>query len=394
MSQSAALGFARGWDGREAARQAVQQALSRLGGSRPALAMLFTAQEFAADEVVQTVNRQLGNIPLWGFSSTCPLSAEGEQPRSVGVALLADNGFRAHANLWPNFAQDGSGVATQFSRAVRSQAGLSQDGVQGVLLAADGVNGDASLLCPAIDQMNLHVAGCLASGDHQQGRTMCLSGNRAESGALSALFLGGRLRLGVGMGHGWKDTGWLWRVTRSRDVWVQGLDGAAPVRAYANVLGYPENEWAFPPLSEFARLYPLGIEAGEAGKLLLRSPLRIEVDGNLRLNTRVPEGAFAHLMAGDPAACLAALQAAAGEALRSLGSATPLMGLLLIDQAWQTLWDGRADALFQQLRQDLPDVPLIGGYTLGQLAWPTANSAASQLVNQHALIALIGEAEA
>jgi hypothetical protein len=393
MGKSAAIGFARGWDGHEVARQAVQQALDQLGGNRPALALLFTAQEFSTAEIVNTVSRQLGNIPLWGFSTTCPLSAEGEQPRSVGVMLLSGSGYKAHVNWWPNFAQDSSAVATQFARAVRTQAGFPQGDLQGVLLAADGVNGDAGILCKSIDQMNLPVAGCLASGDYRQGRTICLGGNHAESGALSALFLGGRLRLGLGMGHGWRDTGWLWKVTRARDVWLQGLDNLAPASAYASVLGYPEKEWAFSPLSDFVRLYPLGIEVDGLDHLLLRSPLRMEVDGNLRMNTHLPEGQFAHLMTGDPDACLAAVKTATIEAQQSLGAATPVLGLLLIDQAWQALLEGRSEGLFQQLQKDLPGVPLIGGYTLGQLGWPMSGYNSSQLVNQHALLVLIGETQ-
>ncbi|TLN10755.1 hypothetical protein FDZ74_10685, partial [bacterium] len=174
----------------------------------------------------------------------------------------------------------------------------------------------------------------------------------------------------------------------------RGLDGVVPVKAFASALGYPENEWAFPPLSEFVRQYPLGIETTGSQQLLLRSPLRMEVDGNLRMNARVPEGQYAHLMIGDTDACVAALQTAATDALRSLGNATPLIGLLLVDQAWQTLMDGRSDALFRGLRTVLPELPLIGGYTLGQLAWPMPGSATSQLVNQHALVALIGESDA
>lgn len=397
MSNSTGIGFGCGWDGREAARQAVQRALDALGGNRPTLALVFIAQEFSSPEILQAINGHLGNVPTWGFSTTCPLSADGEQPRTVGVALLSGGGYKAHVNWLPNFSQDVSGVTTQFARAVRSQAGLAQGitqaNMQAVLLAADGVSGDAAPLCETINQMNIHVAGCLASGDYRQGRTHCLGGAHAESGALSALFLGGQLRLGLGIGHGWKDTGWTWRVTRVRDVWVQGLDDVSPAKAFAAALGYPENEWAFPPLSEYIRQYPLGIETQTADSLLLRSPLRMEVDGNLRMNTRLSEGQIAHLMVGDPDACLAAVRSAAGEALRSLGSATPLVGLVLVDQAWQTLLEGRKDALFQQICETLPDIPLIGGYTLGQFAWPAPSAAASQLVNQHALIALIGEAE-
>lgn len=387
MNKSAAIGIARAWDGREAARQATQIALDQLSGNRPTLALVISAQEMPAGDVLQAVSSQLGNVPIWGFNTTCPLTDKGEQPRSVGVALIAGSGFKAHVNWWSNFAQDGNGVATQLARSVRTQSGSAQ----GVLLAADGVNGDASLLCETIDQMNLHVAGCLASGDYRQGRTICMGANHAESGGLSALFLGGRLRLGLGMAHCWKDTGWLWKVTRSRDVWVQGLDGSSPAKAYSAALGFPESDWAFPPLSEFVRQYPLGIETSAPDQLLLRGPLRMEVDGNLRMNTRIVEGQTAHLMIANPDGCQAALKSAAESALGSLGSATPLLGLLLVDQAWQMLMEGRTAGLFEQLQKVLPGVPLIGGYTLGQLGWPMPGSASSQLVNQHALIVLIGE---
>jgi hypothetical protein len=390
MTKSAVIGFARHWDGREAARQAVQNALDQLGNSRPALAVLFVAQDFTVADVLQAAGNLLGNVPVWGLHTTCPLSAEGEQPRTVGVALIAGSGYRATINWWANFAQDGHGVATQLARAVRSQTGTPQ----GILLAADGVNGDASLLCESIDQMNLHVAGGLASGDYRSGRTVCIGGNHAGSGALSALFLGGRLRLGLGQAHGWKDTGWLWKVTRVRDLWVQSLDDKSPAAAFSEVLGYPEKDWFSPPLSEYVRLYPLGIEMDGPKQLLLRSPLRVEVDGNLRMNSRIAEGKMAHLMVGDPAVCQAALKTAADEAIRSLGSATPLLGILLVDEAWRTLLDGRSRLIYEQLQSVLPGVPWIGGYTLGQLGWPATGSVSSRLVNQHALIALIGETEA
>ena len=122
MTKSAVIGFARHWDGREAARQAVQNALDQLGNSRPALAVLFVAQDFTVADVLQAAGNLLGNVPVWGLHTTCLLSAEGEQPRTVGVALIAGSGYRATINWWANFAQDGHGVATQLARAVRSQA--------------------------------------------------------------------------------------------------------------------------------------------------------------------------------------------------------------------------------------------------------------------------------
>ena len=95
-------------------------------------------------------------------------------------------------------------------------------------------------------------------------------------------------------------------------MWVQTLDNAPAAETYARYLGYTAREWAYPPLTDMARLYPLGVEIGSmqggAGpfvesdptNLLIRSALRVEVDGSLRMSAPVPEGSVVHLMTGDP----------------------------------------------------------------------------------------------
>ncbi len=332
MGRSASWGWAKGIDGRETARQAAQQALTHAGGARPALGLVFVTQEFDMAAVVGGLESVLGNMPLWGISTTRALIPSGEQARAVVVALLSGNDLNARLSYWPNFAQDSDETANQLIQSLYAEAGT----LKGLLLAADGINGDISKVCAALTDFSSPVAGCLASGNVLQGQTYPLAGSRHGSGGLACAALEGAISLGVGIGHGWSDVGIFFEISKARDTSVQQLNGMPAAEAYSRCLGYPAREWASPPLKELVRLYPLGIELTPGNsELIIRSPLQVEADGSLRMNIPVAEGQVARLLVGDRSSCLEAARQAARTALKSLSGAKPLLAVALIDQAWQ-----------------------------------------------------------
>lgn len=396
----AVYGVGIGINGREAAMQATQRALDQFGAARPALALVFVSQEFNVAEVLAGLTSLLGETPLWGFTTTRPLTTEGDQPRSVVVALLSGGENQASVQWFPAYSQDSAGVARQFVQNLRQDVFLPQQ----ILLAADGINGSLLPLCSALGSLPVHVAGCMAAGEPSLGKTYQIGKNQAGPGSLAAAVLSGRFRVGVGLGHGWKDLGVYFRVTRTRDVWVQTLDGISAAETYARLLGYTAREWAFPPLTDMARLYPFGVEmrpAGgvspfietEADSLLIRSALRVEVDGSLRMSAPVPEGAVVHLLTGDLDACLKAAQDAARQALAALGrSARPVLAVVLVDAAWQFLFEARPGAVAGALKTALGDLPMVGAYTFGQLVRPSLE-APPVLHNQNLQVLVFGEAQ-
>jgi hypothetical protein len=405
MKRNAVYGVGRGINGREAAMQATQQALDELGAARLALALVFVSQEFVAAEALSGVTSLLGDTPTWGFSTLCPLTAEGDQPRSVLVALLTGSDLKAQVEWFPNFTQDAAGTARQLAQAVQDSSFLAQD----ILFAADGINADPGPLCGTLAGLPYGVAGCLAAGEPSLDKTYQIGQNQSGPGSLSALILGGRFRLGVGMAHGWRRVGAFFHATRTRDVWLQALDAAPAVEYYARYFGYTVREWALPPLNTMARLYPLGVEQDEApgeqagayapGPVyspgLLRSPLTVEIDGSLRMSAPVPQGSVVHLMIGDTGACLQAANSAAQSALESLhygrgGKVRPILALALVDVAWQYLFETRPTQVAAALASALGDIPLVGAYTLGQVARPRLN-AAPVIQNQHLQVVIFGE---
>ncbi|MGC8855190.1 MAG: FIST signal transduction protein, partial [Anaerolineae bacterium] len=249
MAWSAAVGTAQALDGREAGLQATHQALNQLGAATPALGIVIASHQYQGRDVINGVASLLGNVPLIGFSAPAGLNREGLQPHSVMVALLSGE-FRAESHWLPGYAQSGRDTANRLSQLFTAPESAS------MLFFADGFNGDAEQFCAALPETFRTVIGGLSSGDLHTGFTYQMTDTQTGSGALAATFLRG-LRLGIGYSHGWNPIGSQFRVTRSRGFWLRTLDGRPASETYAQLFGYPARDWAFPPLSHLARLYPL-----------------------------------------------------------------------------------------------------------------------------------------
>ena len=383
MTLFSAVGHAQALDGREAGLQATHQALNDLGALAPSFGIVISSHQYLPREVAAGVSSLTGDMPFIGFSAPAGLTREGVHPHSVVVALLGGD-LRAEVHWLPGYAQSGRETA---NRLVQLTSNELQH--QSLLFFADGFNGDAEQLCEALPS-SIPVSGGLSSGDLHTGHTYQIAGTQAGTGGLAAAILRGTTKIGIGYAHGWDPVGSQFRVTRSRGFWLRTLDGRPASETYAQIFGYPARDWGFPPLSHLARLYPLGVEQGE--QLIVRAPLRVEADGSFRMNAPVRDGLDAYLLVGSRASCQNAAQQAAQQALLQLDEAKPVFALVLVDLAWQMLLKSSPGAEIAAVQEILgPDVPLAGGYTLGQVVPGKAN-ASPQFLNQHIVVIAFGEA--
>jgi hypothetical protein len=380
MTLFASVGYAQALDGREAGLQAAHQALNQLGAGAPSLGLVIASHQYQAREVASGVSSLLGDAPIIGFSAPAGITSDGLHPHSVVVALLGGD-FQAEAHWLPGYAQSGRETAARLMNIANAQ-----DNLRSLLLFADGFNGDAEQLCAGLSSLNLPLAGALSSGDLHTGSTYQMSGLQTGAGALTAAFLRGNLRIGVGHAHGWNPVGSQFRVTRSRGFWLRTLDGRPASETYAGLFGYPAREWAFPPLSHLARLYPLGVEQGDT--MVIRAPIRVEADGSFRMNGTVRDGIDAYVLVGTRTDCEKAAQQAAQQALLGLGNAKPAFALVLVDIAWQMLLKGNPGAEVAAVQDMLgPSVPIAGGYTLGQIV---SDAGVPNFLNQHIVVVAFG----
>ena len=378
MTLKAAIGYAQALNGREASLQATHYALNSLGSANPRMAFVIASHQYQARDIVSGASSLLGDTPMIGLSSPVGFSSKGLHPNSVVVALL-NGDFQAETHWMPGYAQSGRETGSRLAKQLEGQ-----DDARALLFFADGFNGDADQLCSMLPITNIALAGALSSGDLHTGQSYQLAGPQTGSGSLAGAILRGDLRVGVGYGHGWNPVGSHFRVTRSRGFWLRTLDGRPASETYAQLFGHPAREWAFPPLSHLARLYPLGVEQGD--QMVVRSPIRVEADGSFRMNAPVRDGADAYLLVGNRDSCEKAAQQAAQQALQALNGDKPAFALILVDIAWEMLLKSHPGSEIAAVQDILgKDVPVVGGYTLGQIVGGKENSL-PQLLNQHIVV--------
>jgi hypothetical protein len=94
---------------------------------------------------------------------------------------------------------------------------------------------------------------------------------------------------------------------------------------------------------------------------------------------------------GSRISCQEAAQQATQQALRELDGVKPAFALILVDIAWQMLLKATPGAEIAAIQEIIgEDVPIAGGYTLGQIV-PGVEGAPPGFLNQYIVVVLFGE---
>jgi hypothetical protein len=389
MPTYASVGQAVSIDGREAGDKAAAQALGRLAGGQVRFAWVFASHAFNIEEVVRGVRNRIDEAPLWGLSTIAELSSRGESEKSVVVGLVSGRQFNPYGNWWNNFGKESDSIARLLERTFS----LSNRKSGPLFIAADGTSGNSERFIASLNLINVSsMIGCLAAGDIQNGVTHQIGGRFFGAGGLSAAIFDPSVRIGLGVDHGWIPIGQRVKITQSEDFRIQLIDHRKPSDVYSHLFGELSEAWTLPPLNRLARLYPLNIidQPDEQTQGVIRSPLRIEADGSLRMNAEVPETSWAYFMVGSVNSNLEAVKRAAKRALGMLDGNPPALGLIFADNAYRILFEGASKGLAAAVQEVLGmETPILGGYNFGQIVKnPQSNQA--ELLNQHLLIAVIG----
>jgi len=387
MAIRVAVGQAFSVEGREAVANAVYEARLSLGNANVDFALIVASFEYDFQAIFNAAQTQIGDVPMIGFSTSGELTHKGSHRRSVVVALLSDDEIECTSAWLPGFSDHSARTTQEMMRSLN----LTSDQKGLLLLVADGLNGDYEELVRNLPPGRYQLAGCLAGGDMRLGRTHQLGGNRSGAGGLSAAFLKGKtLKTGVGTGHGWQPVGAKFNITRVHGPWIRALDDQPASEGYARMFGRPARDWSFPPLNTLVRLYPLGIERN-GQPFVVRTPLRVESDGSLRMSAELQENSVGHLLVGSREKCVEAARKAAADALERLDGAAPKLAFVMADISWQILFQGYEGTEIAAIRQVLgEDVLIAGGYTFGQFTH-LAGTSRPEFLNQHIEILLFGE---
>ena len=387
MALSATTGQSQTLDGREASAQATHQALRTVENDTISAAFIFASDEYDFKEVYSGATALLGEVPILGISTSGQLYPGGHRQRSVVVTLLTGEGVTVRTGWWDSPARNPRNAIQALGANL-----LPQDHHDLLFLLGDGLTSNGDDFCNALPEVQFVLAGGLAGGNLDNGQTYQIGGGQVGRIGPAGARRSGRLRAGVGMAHGWEPVGARFPITSTEGAKVKLLEDTLPAEIYARLFGHHPSEWGAPPLNRMVRLYPLGIEVDGYASLNIRSGLFIENDGSLRMNAPIPQDAVGHLLVGSARSCLEAARKAARQAQENLGPARPFAALVLVDVAGKMLLESQPGAELQAIREVLgPDLPIAGGYTLGQFARHPEDGQPA-FFNQHIQVLLLGEA--
>lgn len=387
MPMQVAVGHAFSVEGREAVARAVYKARLVLGNVRIHFAVIVASFEYDFEDVFSAAQTQIGDVPVIGFSTSGEFDTRGNHRRSVAVALVTDEALEVNAEWLPGFSDQSVSVTSQLVKKL----GLTSQ-QQGLLfLVADGTSGDYEAMVNSLPAGRYQLAGGLSGGDIRLENTYQMGGDQFGTGGLAGVFLSGsHLRIGIGNGLGWQPVGAQFRVTDVNGPWVRRLDNKPAFEGYAALFGRQPRDWAFPPLNTLVRLYPLGIEQG-GQPMQVRTPVRMDADGSLRMQAAIPQNSIGHLLVGSREKCLSAAREATRDALEMVRGAQPKLALVLADVSWQIMFQGYEGTEIEAIREVLgEDVPLVGGYTFGQFH-QMEGAPRAEFLNQHIQVVVIAE---
>ena len=125
------------------------------------------------------------------------------------------------------------------------------------------------------------IAGATAADDQFYQKTFQFFNDEILTDSMPGLLIGGPVKVGIGVRHGWVPVGRPRRVTRASGHVVYQLDGRPAVSIYEDFLGLKREELMQEPLASVTLTYPLGTEVRGGSEYLLREAIRVGRAGSL-----------------------------------------------------------------------------------------------------------------
>jgi hypothetical protein len=325
---------------RASAEAAVEQARAQLAGAKPALAIVFASVGYEDLSVApRVVSEALGGVTVvGGTSGGCLIGPLGVTTRGVSVVLLGGDEVEARAisaNLRSPDLLEVVPAARNLARAA-DEAALRGLVEFTCLVFAPGLGADGESLVAAVRKgvgPRVQLAGGLTGDDLTLDRPRVFADGevRGDCAVLTGIFT--TQPLGLAARHGYLPVGPTRRVTRSDGPWLMELDGRPAFDVWvedakATGLDVPSGRGAEAVIF-LSNHFSLGVLDATRSEPILRSPVRIQSKGGVRLSGSVGEGKRARFMLARRSSVLEASEAAAKAALFAAGTGGVQGGLVL-----------------------------------------------------------------
>ena len=304
-------------EGPTAVGDAVARAVDGLGGSLPALLLVFPDADSPLQDAVSAATSAAPGSCIAGMTSRGIIASSGEHARGCSVTA-----FSPEVAVGVGMAGGASRDLRAAGRAAARQASAGMDlrpGHSVLLLFMDPRSGDEAA---AIDgAYSVTGASVPLAGGGANGRSPAVfADGRAEADAVVAVALDSPQPIMVGVSHGCRPTSEPAIATRTEGRVLLELNGRPAEEVYLEGLGHGDLDLDDAAFEAFAVLHPLG-QPELRGQLRLRHVLGRAPDGGLACATPIPPNAAVWFTEQTPATIVESARRAVDETLDQLPGA-------------------------------------------------------------------------
>ena len=367
---TATIGWSRRPNAGEAGKEAAEVALARLSSRWPRLAVVFASSWFDQSPLLLGVRSVLSDIPIVGASTAGEIIPEGPISHSCVVLLIASDTLACGVGIGEDVdrAPREAGQRAAYS-ATQEFRGSPRTGF---LLFGDGLIASYADVIRGLQEVlgtNSLIVGGMAGDDLRFTQTYQYCRDRVVSRAVVGVLIGGGVKMGVGMEHGFAPISKPRRITRARANVLVELDRQPAAAVYEEYFGAEHvHRLQQEGLTRQGIAYPLGIHHEDTDQWLLRNVVSFGEDGSLACSGEMLEGSWLQLMIGSRELALEAAHRAAQEAIRSVNR----VGCAIVfDSVFRRKLLGPHHAAMElaRIREAIGhSIPLVGCYTYGEQA--------------------------
>jgi hypothetical protein len=344
-------------DPRAAAAQLVEQARAGLDG-KPNLAILFSTTDYDTEALVTGVQQHLGDVPIWGGSSSTGVFADNQwitgdkgaaalmlianRPAGAGVARVEDDPVAAGK------------AATQ---AAVKQAG----GKASALLTLSFMGPEEKILVGAAQAApGVPVVGGSASDHKPEGKFQQFGNGHAHMGAIAIAAIGGEI--GFAFAHGYKLTGHTAVITKASGRKLIELDHRPAMDVYAGWTQQKKADIGGAAILTFSVFHPLLLRKN--GNTLSIHPVGGNDDGSIDTGVALVEGKTIELGEGTSDAMIAYVEQVVRNAAQGVKKPS---AVILSHCGGRAIGLGdRISEVAGQVGKAVGDVPWIGYLAFGE----------------------------
>ncbi len=394
MAIQTGVGSSKQLDSFLAGKEAASKALQKMGSKDADLVFVFASVKFDQTQVLKGIRSVTGNATLLGCSDAGNITTEGPDRKSVAAMTIKSDTLKWSVGVGKDIAKDAHAAGMEVAREVLKSY---KDGKGKILVTLpDGLAGNGADIVRGAQEVfgqGFPLVGGSAGDDFLFQKTYQYYQDQVLTGMVPGILLGGDIKFGIGVRHGWKPIGEPHQATRSHGNILEEIDGAPAVGLYEDYFGKKAEELKSEPLARMAIVYPLGITLPGAAEYLIRDPIMVREDGAIVCAAEVPQGSQVTLMIGGKEEAIEAARMAAQQALKECPQ--PKFALIFNCIARNKVLGEHVGDEIDAIRSTLgPHVNLLGFYTYGEqapLIGVIGKDCQSQFCNETMVILTIGE---